>query len=170
MFQDTGAKNNFDLMTGHHPDIFMPAHNGRNGGFYPTSTLSSELNTNPDSEQFTFTNFKKNPFLQPPSILGRQLFIPLPFWFSNNPGLALPLVALQYHDVKIDFELRPIQELYTIIETKDNTPYTKGARVKPDPAYSHHHIGNFITAINPISFYPPKAVEELDDTTPPVNF
>jgi hypothetical protein len=27
--------------------------------------------------------------------------IPLNFWFCRNPGLALPLIALQYHDVKI---------------------------------------------------------------------
>ena len=25
------------------------------------------------------------------------LFIPLQFWFCRNPGLALPLIALQYH-------------------------------------------------------------------------
>ena len=28
-------------------------------------------------------------------------FIPLQFWFTRNPGLALPLIALQYHEVKI---------------------------------------------------------------------
>jgi len=27
--------------------------------------------------------------------------IPLQFWFCRNPGLALPLIALQYHEVKI---------------------------------------------------------------------
>jgi hypothetical protein len=30
--------------------------------------------------------------------------IPLLFWFCRNPGLALPLIALQYHEVKIDFK------------------------------------------------------------------
>ena len=28
-------------------------------------------------------------------------FIPLQFWFCRNPGLALPLIALQYHEVKL---------------------------------------------------------------------
>ena len=34
------------------------------------------------------------------------LYIPLEFWFCRNIGLALPLIALQYHEVKlkIDFE------------------------------------------------------------------
>ena len=30
-----------------------------------------------------------------------KLFIPLYFWFCRNPGLALPLIALQYHEVKV---------------------------------------------------------------------
>ena len=30
-----------------------------------------------------------------------KLFIPLQFWFCRNPGLALPLIALQYHEVKV---------------------------------------------------------------------
>ena len=29
------------------------------------------------------------------------VFIPLQFWFCRNPGLALPLIALQYHEVKV---------------------------------------------------------------------
>ena len=28
-------------------------------------------------------------------------FVPLMFWFCRNPGLALPLIALQYHEVKV---------------------------------------------------------------------
>ena len=30
--------------------------------------------------------------------------IPLQFWFCRNPGLALPLIALQYHEVKVILE------------------------------------------------------------------
>ena len=33
-----------------------------------------------------------------------QLYIPLQFWFCRNPGLALPLIALQYHEVKVILE------------------------------------------------------------------
>jgi hypothetical protein len=38
------------------------------------------------------------------------LYIPLQFWYCCNPGLALPLIALQYHEVKINLDLRPIDE------------------------------------------------------------
>ena len=34
----------------------------------------------------------------------RKAFVPLQFWFNRNPGLALPLIALQYHEVKVIFE------------------------------------------------------------------
>ena len=30
-----------------------------------------------------------------------KVFVPLLFWFCRNPGLALPLIALQYHEVKV---------------------------------------------------------------------
>ena len=30
-----------------------------------------------------------------------RFFVPLQFWFCRNPGLALPLIALQYHEVKV---------------------------------------------------------------------
>ena len=38
------------------------------------------------------------------------LYIPLQFWYCVNPGLALPLIALQYHEVKINLDIRPIGE------------------------------------------------------------
>lgn len=40
------------------------------------------------------------------------LYIPLQFWFCRNPGLALPLIALQYHEVKINLEFRDARQCY----------------------------------------------------------
>ena len=34
-----------------------------------------------------------------------NVFVPLQFWFCRNPGLALPLIALQYHEVKVALTL-----------------------------------------------------------------
>jgi hypothetical protein len=45
------------------------------------------------------------------TITGRTIFIPLQFWFCRNIGLALPLIALQYHEVKVHLTLRPISEV-----------------------------------------------------------
>ena len=33
----------------------------------------------------------------------KSVMVPLQFWFCRNPGLALPLIALQYHEVKVKF-------------------------------------------------------------------
>tara|TARA_Y100000389_G_C17464068_1_gene524075 strand:- start:1887 stop:3536 length:1650 start_codon:yes stop_codon:yes gene_type:complete len=152
LFLDTAGKNQFDTLTGHVPDTFMPAHNGWNAGFYPSSSLKSTENENPDADTNIFSNFKSNPFLQPPSIRSRQLYVPIPFWFCNNTGLALPLIALQYHEVHLELECRPITELYTILETREGYSTEVGARTAPDATLSHHHIGNFITSV-PISSF-----------------
>jgi len=39
------------------------------------------------------------------------LYIPLQFWFNRNPGLALPLIALQYHEVKFNISFRNYQDM-----------------------------------------------------------
>jgi len=49
------------------------------------------------------------------------LYIPLQFWFCRNPGLALPLIALQYHEVRINLELRPSDEV--LFAVTDLTEY-----------------------------------------------
>jgi len=36
--------------------------------------------------------------------LTTKLYIPLEFWFCRNVGLALPLIALQYHEVKVNID------------------------------------------------------------------
>ena len=33
------------------------------------------------------------------------VYLPLLFFFNRNPGLYLPLIALQYHEVRLDFDL-----------------------------------------------------------------
>jgi len=57
------------------------------------------------------------------------LYVPLQFWFCTNPGLALPLIALQYHEVKINLDIRPIDEcLWAVTTLNCNTnPYSNPA-------------------------------------------
>ena len=40
-----------------------------------------------------------------------RAYVPLQFWFCRNPGLALPLIALQYHEVKVNLTTRPLADL-----------------------------------------------------------
>ncbi len=41
-----------------------------------------------------------------------KLSIPLQFWFCKNPGSYLPLIAMQYHPVRITIQFRGLQELF----------------------------------------------------------
>jgi hypothetical protein len=40
-----------------------------------------------------------------------EVYVPLEFWFCRNIGLALPLIALQYHEVKINITYASSSEL-----------------------------------------------------------
>ena len=55
------------------------------------------------------------------------LYIPLQFWFCTNPGLALPLIALQYHEVKINLDIRPIDECLWAVTSLSGTSGSKAA-------------------------------------------
>jgi hypothetical protein len=61
------------------------------------------------------------------------LYIPLQFWFCTNPGLALPLIALQYHEVKINLDLRAIDECLWAVTSLSPT---SGNDVKVTSAYA----------------------------------
>ena len=49
-----------------------------------------------------------------------RLQIPLQFWFNKSPGSYLPLLALQYHPVRINIQLRPLRELIYFPESLYN--------------------------------------------------
>ena len=38
----------------------------------------------------------------------KRAYIPMQFWFCKNPGLAIPLIALQYHEVKFNITFAPL--------------------------------------------------------------
>ena len=63
------------------------------------------------------------------------LFIPLQFWFCRNPGLALPLIALQYHEVKINLEFRNYKDLIGYTGTEPSNVSLKNASLFVDYIY-----------------------------------
>ena len=46
-----------------------------------------------------------------------SVYVPLEFWFCRNVGLALPLIALQYHEVKINIEFESSSNM---VDNDDN--------------------------------------------------
>ena len=63
------------------------------------------------------------------------LFIPLQFWFCRNPGLALPLIALQYHEVKINLEFRSAADCCGVNKDMPTTVSLESASLYVDYIY-----------------------------------
>ena len=55
----------------------------------------------------------------------QELHVPLDFWFNINAGLSLPLIALQYHEVRFVFQFSPLQSLLVLVDEN-------GGHVSPD--------------------------------------
>ena len=64
------------------------------------------------------------------------LYVPLQLWFCRNAGLALPLIALQYHEVKINISFRSALEcLETSTGLSSGTPSLGDASLYIDYIY-----------------------------------
>ncbi len=132
-------KYSYNEMIGNVLEVYDPSSSPGNNGYYPSSSLDPEKNSDPED----FTE-EIDPYRSPPSILARDIIVPIPFWFCNHPGLSLPLIALQYSEIELEVQLNPLIDLYTIIETnKLNDNY--GEYVKPNPLRSDQNISNFLS-------------------------
>jgi hypothetical protein len=58
-----------------------------------------------------------------------KLYIPLEFWFCRNVGLALPLIALQYHEVKVNIEF---EDQANMIKAGDKSVHLNSAELWVD--------------------------------------
>jgi len=73
----------------------------------------SNYTTTKDKQTGFYNMIGKVDGYSPPTLFGPlKLYIPLQFWFCRNPGLALPLLALQYHPIRINLTLRPLNQLF----------------------------------------------------------
>jgi len=73
----------------------------------------SNYTTATDKKTAFYNMIGKVDGFSPPTLFGPlKLYIPLRFWFCKNPGMALPLLALQYHPVRINLTLRPLSQLF----------------------------------------------------------
>ena len=139
---ETQKKDIFNRMIGNVPEIHSPE-------------LTTFVLSNPNSFRIYPNTIVSNSC---PSIKSRQLYIPINSWFTLSNYLALPLVALKYHEVTIDFTLRPLADLY-VIRDLDNinlqdfkeTPY-----IAPSGAIKHQlpaFLTNYETTVNNSTSY-----------------
>jgi len=120
-------KQQFYKMTGntielHSPSIAYNRYNKYPNSYYkPNQVISSE-----------------------PSIRGRKIYVPLPFWFGYSSKLALPLVAIQYSEIQIDIRLRPIKELFVVNDvTKTGSNFTKN-KIQPNFSIQDNALYRFL--------------------------
>lgn len=121
-----GSKHTYYDNIGNIPELYDPAYANNNN--YPSSTKPSSGSN------------KK------PSISKHRIILLIPFWFSTNPGLSLPLIASQKNEYNIEIDIRPLNEIYTIIDT-DPTSSTFNTRIRPTEK-SKHYLSNFTNITN----------------------
>jgi len=83
-------------MTGNVPELNDPGNSGTRSNVYPSAYFDgSQLGSEP-------------------SIRSRKIYIPINIWFTLAAKMAFPLISLQYNELYIDVEMRPINELYVV--------------------------------------------------------
>jgi hypothetical protein len=55
---------------------------------------------------------------------GSLIQVPLQFWFCRNPGLSIPLIALQFHEVKLKLSFQTFQKLVVAVTNGQYVPPT----------------------------------------------
>ena len=116
---DENKRRVVDRMVGNVTEMYDPANAYDRTGQYPHAVTPTGPGT-----AFPYATTPE------PSIRSRQLVIPLHFWFCENPGLALPLVSMQNSETFINVVLRPLNQLYTVIDVAPASS-TYGTRIQP---------------------------------------
>ena len=132
---ESDALRKWEYLVGHQPELYDPANSataavgsaGTIQGLYPTVVQSVPLSTTLIPTQ-----------VNRPSVFGRDIYVPIPFWCTEDPSLSLPLCALQLQEVEIQLTLRPVQELYTIL---DPSGYRVAPGYKMDASISQYNLG-----------------------------
>jgi hypothetical protein len=122
---DANKKNILNQMMGNVPEMYDPANAYDRINQYPHAISSA-------------TTYAE------PSIPARTLRIPLHFWFCENIGAALPLIALQHSEVEIVVELKNIYQLFTVLDVR-NSSSTFGTRIAPDSSTPFFTINRFLS-------------------------
>lgn len=143
---DAYSYKKWQTLVGNVPELYDPA-NGIYGGGSTGSGYPLVYNNNGASGSTTTP-----PNINRPSIAGQRIQVPIPFWFSDSTFEALPLVALQYHECEIQITLRPINELYRVLDVN-------GYQVAPGYQYNPSPV-----ALQPLNvFY--STVSNISDVT-----
>ncbi len=112
-------------LVGNIPELYDPANGIYRGGSSGLPAYPLVYNTNGPAGP-TQGNVNR------PSIFGRRIQVPLPFWFAESTFEALPLVSLQLHECEVQITLRPINQLYRVLDANGYS-VAPGYQYNPSP-------------------------------------
>ena len=115
VYDSVGRQGGFNLLEYVELDIGGQIIDRQYGEFmYLWSTLAYSVDARAKMDVMAATYLKENGSCAPSGRPYRQnlTYIPLMFFFSKNPGAALPLIALQYHEVKINILWNKVKNIY----------------------------------------------------------
>ena len=114
----TGTKKDtYYKMTGNTAELNDPANSGTRRNVYP-------------SAYYTPSNASAEP-----SIRARKLYVPLNIWFTLAAKMAFPLVSMQYNELYIDIEMKPVNELFVVRDVTSPTEMCYIQANQNDPAF-----------------------------------
>jgi hypothetical protein len=116
----------WEKLVGNIPELYDPANGIYGGGSTGVGYPLVYNNNGPVGSLTTPPNVNR------PSINGRTLQVPLPFWFAESTFESLPLVSLQFHECEIRITLRPINQLYRILDA-NGYQVAPGFQYNPSP-------------------------------------
>ena len=128
----TGRQAGFNLLDYVELDIGGQIIDRQYGEFmYLWSTLASTVDARVKMDALSYTTLLDNGACGPTGRPYRTnlTYIPLMFFFCRNPGAALPLIALQYHEVKINLLWNKTKLIYT--------PQQSGTSISTGPAQAN---------------------------------
>lgn len=115
-----------DELVGNVKPIYDPANAWDRANQYPHAVSTSTKNAEP-------------------SISGRVLTIPFHFWFCEDVGSSLPLIALQHSEVEFVVELKNIYQLFTTLGVDPANTAAFRKRVAPDSSNPLYQITRFLS-------------------------
>jgi hypothetical protein len=92
-------KAKWDQAVGNIPELYDPANAQGRSNMYPNAVYTPRQGACLGAE---------------PSIRGRQLYIPIPVWWAMTSQHAFPLICLQYNELQVEVNFRPIRELFQV--------------------------------------------------------
>jgi hypothetical protein len=72
-------------------------------GLEPGINIDADGNPSTRYQRMSYTHQAGN-LLSAMTSAPTEAYVPMKFWFCKNPGLAIPLIALQYHEVKFNIQ------------------------------------------------------------------